>query len=137
MKEEKKERIPLWLYPSTIGAVDNLMKLDNCKSRSEFIESAVLFYSGYITSIEKSQFIPELFRSMFTGVVESSEDRISRLLFKLAVEQNILTHIIATSFQFSDDYLDKLRGTAIDETKQSNGSVSLKEINRSYEKFEK
>ena len=35
--DETKTRIPVWLYPSTLEALDRAMEMSNCKSRSEFI----------------------------------------------------------------------------------------------------
>ena len=34
MADETKNRIPLWLYPSTIERMDALLEKDNCKSRA-------------------------------------------------------------------------------------------------------
>lgn len=40
--KEKKERLPVWLYPSTIGQMNHLMAVDNSKSRSELIENILV-----------------------------------------------------------------------------------------------
>ena len=45
MADETKKRIPLWLYPSTIECMNAILEKVNCKSRSEFIEITILFYS--------------------------------------------------------------------------------------------
>ncbi len=42
----------------TIKKTDELFPKDNCKSRSEFIEKAIHFYSGYITSGENNNIFP-------------------------------------------------------------------------------
>lgn len=131
--KEIKERHAVWLYPSTVGVMDNLLAVDNCKSRSEYIEKAVQFYSGYLTSLEKNEFIPELLQSSLSGMVDSSEERISRLLFKFSVELNMLMRIISTQYEFTEEYLDRLRGLAVEEVKQSSGTLTLKDINRSFD----
>ena len=131
---EIKERLAVWLYPSTIGTMDNLLAVDNCKSRSEYIEKAVQFYSGYLTSLEKNEFIPELLQSFLSGMVDSSEERISRLLFKFSVELNMLMRIISTQYEFTEEYLDRLRGLAVEEVRQTSGTLSLKDINRSFDR---
>ena len=46
---EVKTRIPVWLYPSTLEVMDRAMKIANCKSRSEYLEKAALFYAGYVS----------------------------------------------------------------------------------------
>ena len=43
-KKEIKRRFQLWIRPSTLELADTLYKKDNCDSKSEFIEKAVLFY---------------------------------------------------------------------------------------------
>lgn len=40
--DETKKKFALWAYPSTMEKVERLYQLDNCRSRSEFIEKAVL-----------------------------------------------------------------------------------------------
>ena len=37
---EVKERIPVWLYPSTLAAIDENLSAGNCKSRSDFLDQA-------------------------------------------------------------------------------------------------
>lgn len=44
--EEAKERIPAWLYPSTLETIDKLVKENNCKSRSDFLETAAPILCG-------------------------------------------------------------------------------------------
>ena len=48
-REEIKTRIPVWLYPSTLEVIDRAAETVNCKSRSEYLERAALFYAGYIS----------------------------------------------------------------------------------------
>ncbi len=45
-KKEIKRRFQLWIRPSTLELADTLYEKDNCDSRSEFIEKAILFYAG-------------------------------------------------------------------------------------------
>ena len=49
---ENKKKFPLWAYPDTLEKVEELYREDNCRSQSEFIEKAVNFYIGYLTSID-------------------------------------------------------------------------------------
>ena len=43
-----KVRFPLYVYPETMKTVDMIYKSDNCNTKTEFIEKAVRFYSGYL-----------------------------------------------------------------------------------------
>lgn len=52
---ENKKKFPLWAYPDTLEKVEELYREDNCRSQSEFIEKAVNFYIGYLTSEDKKR----------------------------------------------------------------------------------
>ncbi|GAB6155500.1 hypothetical protein JCM17380_42510 [Desulfosporosinus burensis] len=40
---------------------------DNCKSQSEFIEKAIIFYSGYVSSKDNTKFLPIVITSKRPG----------------------------------------------------------------------
>lgn len=130
MPEEKKTRIPLWVYPDTLEEVDKLFKQDNCKSRSEFIEKAVQFYCGYLNTEQGNTYLPVAVSSAIEGRIGGAENRISRLLFKLAVETSIMMNIMAGKLDVEDADLMKLRGKCIEEVKRSNGSITFDEVLR-------
>lgn len=112
MAEDNKTRIPLWLYPDTIKKADELFPKDNCKSRSEFIEKAIIFYCGYMTSGENNKFLPSAITSTLAGIVENSENRMARLLFKLAVEMSMMMNVLASNAEIDETLLQKLPDTA-------------------------
>ena len=122
---ETKERIPVWLYPSTIGDMDKVMPFDNCKSRSEYIEKALRFYNGYALSKDSSTFLSHTLASMIRGTMQDSENRMARLLFKLAVEVSMMTHVLASGVEISDAELSRLRGKCVDEVKRNSGRVTF------------
>ena len=54
--------------------------------RNDFIEQAIEFYSGYVSSQSHKKFLSEVIVDAVRATVTLSENRISRLLFKIAVE---------------------------------------------------
>ena len=124
---EVRTRVPLWLYPSTLEAVDRGMGRDNCKSRSEFIENAIRFYAGYLSGEDAVKFLPAALVSALRGAIQLSENRISRLLFKLTVEISMMMHVLAMGLEVNTDQLDKLRWQCVQEVKKTNGSITFKE----------
>lgn len=130
MPEEIKERIPLWIYPSTTQMVDKTFPQENCKSRSEFIEKAIQFYCGYLSAANALQFLPTAITSAVSGVVQSSENRIARLLFKLAVEMSMMMNVVAAGADVDDVSLQRLRGKCVDDVKKSIGAVNFDEVLR-------
>ncbi len=124
---EKKERIPVWLYPSTLEAIDRAMAADNCKSRSEFLESAARFYAGYISGQEATAYLPAALVAALRGTVQGSEDRIARLLFKLAVELDMMMNVMAVAMEVDKDELEQLRADCVRNVKRTSGAVSFKD----------
>ena len=125
---ETKQRIPVWLYPSTLEVVDKLVKQDNCKSRSDYLETAAQFYAGYLSGEEATAYLPPALVAAMRGTVQDSENRIARLLFKLAVEVDMMMHLFATAMEIEPEILEKLRALCVKEIKKTNGSISLKDV---------
>ena len=124
-KQEQKRRIAWWVNPSTVDLADEMYKTDNCRNRSEYIEKAVLFYSGYLAHDKNKAYLPQVLVSTFKGMLDSYEDRQAALLFKLAVELCMLLHVTAATSEITDEYLIRLRGRCVQEVKTLRGSVSL------------
>lgn len=123
---EIKTRIPLWLYPSTLDAVDRAMARDNCKSRSEFIEKAIRFYAGYLSGEDAVEFLPAALVSALRATVQLSEDRTARLLFKLTVELSMMMNVLAAGLEIDASQLDSLRWKCVQEVKKTNGTITFK-----------
>ena len=89
MPDGNKQKFALWIYPDTLKRIEQLYKNHNFKSRSDFIEKAIQFYCGYLSAENALAFLPTSITSAVSGAVELSENRMARLLFKLAVEMSI------------------------------------------------
>lgn len=122
-----KRKFALWLYPETLDKVKELYRGDDCISRSEFIEKAIRFYVGYLTAENKSGFLPNLFLSNMKSIAAESDNRQSRMLFKLAVEIAILQNIMAAAQDIDPVSLERLRGECVKEVKRLNGSFRLED----------
>lgn len=127
---EKKERIPAWLYPSTLQIIDGAMQTANCRSRSEFLEDAAKFYAGYVSAEDAVNFLPAALVEAFRATVQSSESRTARLLFKLAVEMDMMMNVLAVGMEVPPEDLEKLRAQCVRDVKATNGSISYKEAQR-------
>ncbi len=72
-KKETKRKFALWVKESTLEQVRNWYPQDNCSSQSEFIEKAIWFYIGYISSNNESDYLPKILISTLKGIaIESS-----------------------------------------------------------------
>lgn len=130
MTEENKlkNKFALWIYPETRKLVKDWYKKDNCQSQSEFIEKAIKFYTGYISAEEGMRFLPAAITSAMTGMMDSLENRMARLIFKLTVEMSMMMNILASNADFDEDTLRRLRGKCIGDVKKSVGSVTFEDV---------
>ena len=65
--KDLKRKFALWIRPSLLEEVDSLYKSDNCASRSEFMEKALRFYMGYLSSQANQEYLADFIPSTFTG----------------------------------------------------------------------
>ena len=82
----EKVKFALRISPETQQLVKEMCPRDNCQTQNEFIERAIRFYAGYISGREATAYLPPALASVLRGTVQDTENRICRLLFKLAVE---------------------------------------------------
>ena len=120
-----KEKFALWVRPTTMQGVRENYREDNCRSQSEFIENAILFYLGYLTADKPKSFLPSMFLSTMKGIVAESDIRTSGLLFKIAVELAILQNLIAATNEVDELTMTKLRGECIREVKKIHGIFTM------------
>ena len=123
----EKIKFALRIAPETQRLVKELCERDNCQSQNEFIEKAIRFYAGYVSGQEATAYLPPARVTAMRGTVQDSENRIARLLFKLAVEVNMMMNVLAAGMDISEEDLKTLRARSVREVKQTNGRISFKD----------
>lgn len=130
MEKEKKtnrNKIALRLYQEQIDKLDAYVRLSKASSRNQFIIDAIEFYGGFITS-EKNIFLPNAIASSMVGIVDNSEDRIARIIFKNTVELAMTMNILAAIAEVDEDKLRSLRAKCIKDVKATIGQINFDEI---------
>ena len=125
MDHETKIRIPLWIYPSTLEDIKKFYEDDNCKSPSEFIEKAINFYIGYLKQEKNVNYLSPRITSSVEAVIHGSEQRLSRNLFKIAVELGKIAHTIAAANDVDEGTLSELHAMCVDEVRHINGIINF------------
>ena len=120
-----KIKFPLWIYPRTMVEVNYRFAEDNCSSRSEFIEKAINFYIGFLKQEKNVNYLSPRITSSVEAVINGSEQRINRNLFKIAVELGKLAHTIAAANDVDDDTLRELHAMCVDEVRHINGVINF------------
>lgn len=116
------------LYPETVKTVDDMFRQADCRSRSEFIEQAIRYYVGYLTANDDTSYLPIAMLSTMKSIVAESENRISRIIFKVAVELGMIQNAFAYSHQdITEESLAQLRKAVEYEVKCTNGMLTLED----------
>ena len=124
-----KEKMAVWLYPGTKELVKNHLKQDNA---SEFIEDAIRYYCGHLdsTTPEATTFLSSAVHTIIDGCLKGSEQRISRLLFKVAVEIAKLCNVLAVTNDIEEETLDNLQAYCVNEVRKINGIIQFEDAHR-------
>ena len=130
INQPEKRKFALWISKDTINRAKKSYKDDNCSSASEFIEKAILFYLGYLSSQENQDYLAQVIPATVKGILDESENRIRRLLFKIAVEMAVVENILAAVCDVDELEVTRLRGQCVKEIKSTNGLLSFEEALR-------
>ena len=121
----EKAKYTLYIDPAVLKRVADLYKQDGCKSKSEFIEKAVSFYCGYLTAENYRDYLPKVILSTVQGTLDSFENRMATLIFKMAVELSVLNRVTAATVDVEELNLTRLRGRCVEDVKRINGCISF------------
>ena len=99
-------------------------------SRNEFVREAVEFYLEWLSRECTEKFLTPALESVFSAKLRDTEDRLSRILFKMAVEQNVLARIILEDghYVYEKDFVEQIRRHAVQHVKETNGKVSIVDL---------
>ncbi len=126
-KPDKKVRFALYVNQSALDLVDENFEKDNCLSKSEFIENAIRFYVSYLSSNTNIPYLSTVVMSTMEALLKENTNRLSKLLFKLAVELAITMNVVAANQGVDKEVLNSLRGECIKEVKKTNGIFTFDE----------
>lgn len=124
---EESKKVPIIFTKDQIENMDNFIKENEGYSRSSFVREAVEYYLGYIDMNENVNYISPLINQNIKLILSRFEDRMSEMIFKMAVEvckSNILT---AYQSELSDQALDYLDRTSKRIVAEHNGTLDLEE----------
>ena len=128
-----RNRIAFRMRAETAQKIEQWHKASNCRSKNEFVEKAVNFYADYLALNSANQILPKAVLSTIEGRLGLLEKNLSAATFNHAVELDMLVGIIAQSYQFSQNDLERRRAQSVKNVKSTNGRVSLEKCARAYD----
>ena len=123
----EKVRKAFYIEEDILEQVDSLLQQADVKSRNEFLNQALKFYIGYLTSAKIENYMLSSISSVMHATVKDSENRMARAMFKLAVETSKLANVIAYSQEIDEESMGKLHVRCMEEVKRINGAVKFED----------
>ena len=108
-----------------LNAIDSAMPKVDAISRSQFICKAVEYYLASLNVKDISNILSPAVESSIRASVRLSEMNISSILFKLAVETDMMMHITAATNEIDKGTLKDLREMCVEEVKSTIGRISF------------
>lgn len=120
----KKIKYAFHITPECMKAINEMYKKDGSSTRNEFIEHAVNFYIDFQKAGTLTNYLAPVIVRMVDAAVEVSEQRISRNLFKVAVELGKISHMVAATNDIDDETVESLHRMCVDEVRRINGVIN-------------
>ena len=115
-----------------LARCDASIPLTNAGSRSEFVSDALEYYIATLYAQDSSKVLTPALESVVSSMIALTEERISRMIFKLAVEIAMLNHQYAAAYNTEEDYINWLRDHCKQEVAMLNGRMNLNDIANEY-----
>lgn len=122
-----KEKMAVYFQPETIKKIEQEYREDNCASKTEFVEKAVKFYIGYLRQQEEVNYLSPMITETMKVQIKGTEQRLARLMFKVAVEFGKLSHMTAAMNDVDDETLKSLHIMCITEVRKINGIIDYED----------
>lgn len=126
MEQDKKVKIAAYVSKQAADIIAQRCAQE-FRSNSEFIEKAVMFYSGYLGSSADGDFLPAAVTASVASVVDRAEERIRKVLFKQAVELATVENILAAVSGYAAEDVAKLRKTVVKQVCSLKGAYDFVE----------
>ena len=91
-------------------------------SRNEFIRDAVDFYLEWLNIENTEKFLTPALESVISAKLRDVEYRISQNLFRMAVEQNVITQVLICDGKYSSETIYEFHENAVSMVEKTNGT---------------
>ena len=124
------KRVSFYLPQEIIDLCDSDMNLADARSRNQFVIQAIKLYDCYLHKQVNTDLLTPAFESVVDAKIDLSEYRLSRIIFKLAVEMSATMNVLAGAFELDDEKVRRMKHRVIREVKETNGWINLEDIIR-------
>ena len=126
MKNMKKYSI--WMQPEMIEEIEKALSFSYDDNKSSFIRSAVNFYIGYLMHKKSVDYLTPLISNEIKNQIDSLQDCLSEMIFKLAVESAKQNCILSYAYRIDDELSQQLDDICAQKVASTNGIIDFDAI---------
>lgn len=123
-----KEKYSFWMTLEMIEEIEKALPYSYDSNRSSFVRSSVNFYIGYLMHKQSADYITPLISSEIKNQVESLQDCLSEMIFKLAVESAKQNCLLSTQYRIDSDLNKRLDNLCAEKVAETNGIIDFHTI---------
>lgn len=127
MSKETKDRLALRMSPATRRRIEQWYEAAGCPSMNQFVEQAVKFYVDHLAMQDDKSLLPKSVSASLDGRLRMFEDHLAALLYKQAVELDMVTSILADSYELTAEDMRRRRTDSVHNVKRTNSRLSFEE----------
>lgn len=127
MENKNGKRIGVYIGEELLDQCDAAVEKSGADSRSEFICDAIMHYIAVINMAGNSRVLTPALESVIGSKIALTEDRLSRLLFKLGVEVAMMNNILAATHNIDADTMNALHRYCTDEVASIGGKYKFED----------
>lgn len=118
----------IYLDTELFETISQIYKMKNFSSISELINKAVEEWLAREAGQIASTYMSKDLVTLIENTIQLSERRINRMLFKLAVSDAELKHVLATEYSIDEKFLERIHERSEREVRLTNGMLNLKQV---------
>ena len=124
-----KKHISMWIDEEQLRISERHQQELGIKSRSEYIETALEFFSNFADK-ERNKYIDKNILSRMEKMIGELESRMGRQMFKLIVESAKICRILFDHLELDMYDFDELHEECVKEAKRINGAITFPSSSR-------
>jgi len=125
IESNKNFKSTIYISKECYQIIESLILQTNGQSRNRVITDAIKFYYGYISGEINLDYLCGTFGNKLDATIKRSDDRTARLMFKIAVEQNIANKILASVSHITKEQYDDIRRKSVQDVRENNGIITV------------
>lgn len=125
---ENMKKYSFWMHPEMIEEIEKALPFSYDDNKSSFVRSAVNFYIGYLMHKQSVDYITPMISNEIKNQVESLQDCLSEMIFKLAVESAKQNCLLSCAYKIDDELSQKLDNMCAEKVAETNGIIDFNTI---------